>query len=302
MGIDMGKVLGLVAQRPGIRTVEIADLIDCEPEQVEPSLREHMARGDIVMLPVRAPNGKPANAFEFSKAFKQTEAFQALMAVAAPAPEPVQLGQVAAPTVPRVTPPAVQRFAPAPVPAAGAVPVPVPLTKAEMAIAHIESKVSRSATSSELHKVLGLKAGQHVSGFLGSALKAGRLVNRCQIWTIGEPAQPAPPAQAAQAVTVDPVRADIPVEAGPAEAMHIPTFLKKDVAIIKSIADYAGGAPEPIVAAPAPAPALGEVQPEFRCAYWSDGTLELQRGGQQIAVLSPAERRTVVAFTGKLYQ
>lgn len=63
MSIYTKPILELIAKRPGIRTVEIADLVDCEPEMVQPAIQAEIDAKRIIVKPVTAPNGKPANAF-----------------------------------------------------------------------------------------------------------------------------------------------------------------------------------------------------------------------------------------------
>ncbi|MGI4936309.1 MAG: hypothetical protein ACRYF5_06125 [Janthinobacterium lividum] len=69
------QMLELIARRPQIRTVEIADLLDMEPDSVQPKLQKYIDGGQILLIPIIAPNGREANGFEFSESFKRTEIY-----------------------------------------------------------------------------------------------------------------------------------------------------------------------------------------------------------------------------------
>lgn len=45
---------------------------------------------------------------------------------------------------------------------------------------------------------------------------------------------------------------------------------------------------------------LVEQDPEFACAFWSDGELTMVRDGETVAILSPSELRKVREFLGKV--
>ena len=48
-------------------------------------------------------------------------------------------------------------------------------------------------------------------------------------------------------------------------------------------------------------PAVGAAAPEgFRCALWSDGALQIERGAATLALLSPDETRALVAYLERL--
>ena len=59
------SIVDLIQKRPLIRTVEIADIVDCEPDRVEAALSGHIARGEVIVTPVIAPNGRTVNGYEF---------------------------------------------------------------------------------------------------------------------------------------------------------------------------------------------------------------------------------------------
>lgn len=136
MSIDLKALTDLIKSRPEIRTVEIADIIDCDPELIEPALRPHIAAGDIQVLPVIAPNGRTVNGFIWRK------------------PEAAQ-SQIEVPVFAAQTSP------------------PAGTSKIDLAIRFIRS--NGSATSAELRRVMDLGPGQTPIAYLGGALKDGRL-------------------------------------------------------------------------------------------------------------------------------
>ncbi len=336
MGIDTGKLLALIALRPKIRTVEIADLIDCEPDQVEPALKDYLTPGHIIMHQVTAPNGKPANGFEFLERFKQTNLYKEITQ------------SDAYRSMVRTMGPSIDMDK-----ASSVVPVEAgpKSTHVERAVAFLLERPNNKATSAELRVAMGLKAGEGPGPYLTSGLRGGRLKRDGQLWTLGKastrtgvPAAPAPaavppvrpavfpvPAVAPPAPPAAPVLAPavapcpVPPSARPAApaapAAPAVSDLTRDVSTVQGLLNDMADSINACAAAPlVPAPATPEVlaaiarlstassepvdpdlAPGFRCGYWSDGTLELERDGQLVAVLSADERRTVVAFAGKLY-
>lgn len=184
------QVYALIATRPKIRTVEIADIIDCEVEHVQPGLANEIARGDIVVHEVTAPNGRPANGFEFSEAFKRTSAYHEIMAAAG-------VEHVPTPSAPSET-------APTPAPA---VETPPALTGSypERAVAYIERCGGR-ADNEALRIAIGLGHGTAPTSYLHSAISSGRLARDGRDWILGpnatRPARYAPGKTKARAIPV----------------------------------------------------------------------------------------------------
>ncbi|MGV7210485.1 hypothetical protein ACLB1G_21840 [Oxalobacteraceae bacterium A2-2] len=256
MGIDKDQVYALIAKRPKIRTVEIADIIDCEPDQVEPALAQEIQRGDIVVHKVTAPNGRPANGFEFSGQFKQTEAYKAIGGMAGVESEPLVVSSAAVPPPPG-----------AEVKEEVAVLMTnkreqTGLTHAETAIAFIRSAPGQLVNTNQLRKAMGLDQGRYPATYLMAALRDGRLARDGAMWTLG-------PA----------------VDAG-----------KEAVAPPLPIPLFRNATPPAIPAAAVSQQASGDPRrPAFRCARWSDGILELQRDGKTIAELTPDEQTILAA-------
>jgi hypothetical protein len=78
MGMYTKPILDLITRKPGIRIIEIADLVDCDPDMVESSIRDEIKSGVVIATPITAPNGKSANALRMRDAVlqKQTETMQ----------------------------------------------------------------------------------------------------------------------------------------------------------------------------------------------------------------------------------
>lgn len=255
MSIDINRIYTLLVQRPQIRTVEIADIIDCDPEQVEPRLAADISAGRVVVHRVTAPNGRSANGFEFSPEFMKSKEYRLLAGLDAPVVpvRPIATAAVSA-TVPPVAaaaeasftnPGAVANPAAPKIRARRADPL---MSYADRAIALIRAAGGR-ANNEELRKNLGLGPGAAPSSYLRAAVLSERLARDGRDWVLG-------------------VRADAPARYSPGKT-----------------------APRAI-----PVPAAAPAAAAFRCARWSDGVLELQRGGETIATLVPAEQDAVVAL------
>lgn len=63
MGVNVQRMLDLIHQKPGIRTVEISDRLDCEIDELNEVLLEQASRGVIARHQVTAPNGRNATAY-----------------------------------------------------------------------------------------------------------------------------------------------------------------------------------------------------------------------------------------------
>lgn len=295
MGIDKDQMYVLIAQRPKIRTVEIADIIDCEPDQVEPALAQEIQRGDIIVHKVTAPNGRPANGFEFSGAFKQSDVYSAIArtagvtevshgdevpvtrsplaaaAEAAEAADVAALAKAGAPSDVRTTSPSRHAKVPRGIQwrEDGALPKPKAtprLTYPDRAIAFIRANGGR-ADNETLRVELGLGVGASPTSYLRIAVVGGRLARAGRDWILGP-------------------NADVPSRHDPGKTK--PRALVAPVAAELPAPTMAGADAEVSTGAAAPA--------SFRCAKWSDGILELQRDGKTIAELAPAEQAVLASF------
>lgn len=133
-------------------------------------------------------------------------------------------------------------------------------TKIDRAIACVREH--GIVTSGQLRVSIGLSKGQHPSSYLGPALRDGRLARDGDNWILGPTLAPK--------AEVDPVTLPAPTP-----RVGIPRFT------------------DPIRA---PEVAALPVATSFRCAIWSDGVLELQRGGATIACLSAVERGELMSL------
>lgn len=115
-----------------------------------------------------------------------------------------------------------------------------PKTNVERAIEFIEAQPDGKATSAQLHTLLGLKADEYASQYLGGAVKDGRLVKDGKFWSLGtgKKVESAPPPAPAPANTPEPKQKPqteapkAPAEKAPAaaEPVEVPQFLKKGAA------------------------------------------------------------------------
>lgn len=155
--INRTNLIDIIGKTPGLRTVQICDMLDCDMEELMAALElVSSANGPVVGYNTQAPNGRPATAW--------------------------RLAGIAAPSVaPSLSPPVSKDPA--------WLSTKIPLTNVEKAIAFIKGN-GGSATGSELHKLLGLQPTHYPSTYLGSGLKDGRLIKTGAKWTLGESTPP----------------------------------------------------------------------------------------------------------------
>ena len=67
------QIYVLLATRPGVRAVQIADSLDAELTDVSAALRSLVDVGDVVKTKGEAPNGQQALFYELSEEFKRTK-------------------------------------------------------------------------------------------------------------------------------------------------------------------------------------------------------------------------------------
>lgn len=276
------KIYEFIALNQPVRAVQLADKFDVALVDVSASLRSLVDVGDLVRRTGVAPNGQPAQEYSLSESFLKSKegklVFARLEDVASIAP--------IAPPAPAL-PAAVQPMA-MPSFINTTVPVPAAVNRTEVAIAHI--KAQRFVSDADLRVVMGLKAGQYPSAWLATAYKNGVVKRDGKGWVMGDGAVPAPakkqpafggalnlpgatPHQAAKAIQPTDAQESVAEAAG--EVSSAPSGLIRD---------------EPIEA------------PKFRCALWSDGVLELQRDGVQVAALTQCEGDALAAFIARLQQ
>ena len=229
------KLLELIAQVPLMRTVQIADRLDMSIDQADELLRQSIQAGQIIEHEVDAPNNRKAMAYELSAQY------MAANALAQPA-KPIERSNqpVAVVTDDRTT---------------------RPLTKVDRAIAYVRK--NGPATSTQLHAELSLAEGVHVSSYLGTAVRDGRMLREGSNWSLPG--------------------------AGTVAPADIPKF-----STIRSALPAEKNAPTQDGEASSPVQQESGTPTPFRCALWSDGTFEIQRNGTTIASLHPDEHSTVI--------
>lgn len=213
-GMYTDAILMAIAERPGIRAVEIADKVDCEVEAVERSISEQLESGYIRREIITAPNGRPTLAFWLKDApagklpaIEQTAAPKPAAAVPAPkvtpeieapaAPTPQQAGQVAAPLAPEpVTELAAASAPPAVAPAAR--------TKVDICMDFIRSQPDRTATDDDFRALMGLRKDQAPSSFLATQRKRAEIHKDGGLWRLG----PRKSVDAVAAPAVPPIEVD----------------------------------------------------------------------------------------------
>ena len=276
--LNIEKMFVLIAARPMIRTVEIADIIDCDIDQVQPALQPHVDCGDLALTEVTAPNGRPANAFTITRQFMGSSRYENLLPdiraqrladeAVRPAPAPTAK-PVAAPRSPEqsMIAPGVQRtaaakFVPTPVEAMPVfsqttkMPSAAPfLSKLDRALAYLTEH--QQATSAELRPVMGLGPAEYPSSHFGTAIIAGLIQRVGRVYKLG------PKPRAPEIAVTE--------SASPAKTV---------VEAVRNIA---------VAPVPAAAPAAGPARLPFRFARWSDGSVEIQRHGRTLIILEPDE-------------
>lgn len=282
------KILELIAQNPKVRVVQLADKLDMEAADVQAALAGLIAVGDVVQSSGFAPNGLSANLYDLSPAFMQSERYANMARKAAAA-----------------------NFA---TPVAG-------MTKVDRAIAFIKAQPGASATSAELHALLGLDPLEYVSSYLSSAVRAGKVVKDGKNWTLGDGTPPAPAREAKNAAfnpingpklpptpvkTAEEVLEERPLSSGlpPELLVQLSKSARDEAAKARAQSNVVTIEAEPYATlsmlippiAHLPAPAVEPPAPVYRCAIWSDGVIEIQRNGRTVAQLTSAEADALVAF------
>jgi len=250
-------ILEQIALNPKCRAVQLADRLDRDLDDVQGQLAGLIVVGDVIASNGTSPAGTPCQLYDLSDAFKESDAYKPILVKTLAA-------QFAA-------------FRP-------------DLGKTDRAIEFVRER--GTATSSELHAVLQLDPREAPSQFLVNAVRNGRLVKDGKHWTLGPNAPEAIPAtreppelavstsptlrvceklrRAAQSM---PDALESGAELGKREPLEVPRFADRD-------------ATEPlqqlkqVLREPAPV-----VVPRFRFAIWSDGQVEIQRNGMQLAQL-----------------
>lgn len=286
------QIYALMARTPDIRAVQICDALDEELVDVSSALRSLVEVGDVVKHSGTGPNGQPAQMYNLSETFKKSREGQALLATAAAT---------------TTTAPAAAAEVPDPLPGPTTTPnaFPTPVfskqgelkparSKVDLAIEHL--KIHKSATDAEMRTVMGLPKTSAPKAYLKSAIDTGRVArNEDGSWELGDGNPRPKPSPKSD-------RTSTQLSATPGQ---------KDVDNVVSIGNIvvvsrnSSAVPEEVIAAVAAAAepfttvATNE-SPVFRCGLWSDDVLELQRNGQQVAVLTRREGEQLVDFMERM--
>jgi hypothetical protein len=158
MGIFTNPILDLIAKQPGIRTVEIADLVDCDVDMVDKAIKAQIDAGVILVEAVHAPNGHPTSSYRHAKP------------VALLAPESGIDVPIDSQAMPSAELPAFLEKK--------------EKTKTQMGIDCIVANSGR-ATISQLHEALGLRKEQSVTPFMNHPLAKGLVARDGRDWILG---------------------------------------------------------------------------------------------------------------------
>lgn len=274
------QVYQLLAKKPNARAQDVCDALDVDMKVASERLRELVDVGDVARHTGLGPNGIQVQMYNLSDAFKRSPAGAALLA------------------------PATKASVVPPISAASTTMPPPQASKADRAVAHVQHG---PATDDELRAVMGLSKGEYPSGYLNSAIKYGRIHKGEKGWTKGAAPGAAPfssprakgklEAKAQFQATTPVVAASRAVAAD--EAPVAPGPIKIAVVDDVFIASQDESKVE-IAAAAVATPAVGPSSAVFRCGLWSDGVLELQRNGVQVACLTRGEGEHLAEFIGRV--
>lgn len=270
------QILEFIAAKQPVRAVQLADRFDIDLKAASDALRALVDVGDLTRAAGTSPNGQPAQVYGLSEVFVKSKEGKLLAAriEAASAADP--LPALAATVAPPALPP------PAAAPPAGD----TSSSRIDLAIRHVKDKGPSS--DADIRQVLGLRAGQYPSGMLQRAVKDGRLIKDGRNWTLGTGTPPAPEQKR------PPFGGSLGLAGATPRPAPLPAPLEVPAACAVESAPAAAAPPAAIAAEPA-APL-----PAFRCGLWSDGMLELQRNGVQVAQLSREEGEAVAAFMARI--
>ncbi len=170
MNAQLKEALVLIARQPMIRTVEIADLVDMDPEMAQPMLKPYIDQDQIIVIPVTAPNGRPANGFMFTERFRNSIEGRDLVGTSAElndTPKPISAASAPASAIATSTAPPDQ---------ASQEQVAVDdtsISKTEAVIRFI--RANGSASTHQLRELLKLPKGNYPMSYLKAAIRDGRL-------------------------------------------------------------------------------------------------------------------------------
>lgn len=332
MKVDPTKLLHLIATKPQIRTMELADRLDCEITDIDAALEPLLAAGKILAVPVTAPSGRPATGYRLSEAVRVEQAVvsQACTTIdraiayitehgtARAAELHAHLGLRANDLVSRELSAAItdgrlvvkegnwtldtsKAAEPEPKselnpevksePQAG----PGRITRALRATTYLATTPGNRATNEQIRDAIGLGPGDSPSPYLRDALKDGRLKRDGSDWVLGETVK-APFVDKFRPAADPAPRVEQPAASGPLAPTSVVAAAPSETIKSTVVGDVFVSARGDAALRTAVAAIAAVVSPAFRCGIWSDGILELQRGGQVVATLTREECAQVVEF------
>lgn len=280
------QILELVAKTPKISATELAGALNAELRDVSNALRSLVDVGDLVKSIRFGEQGRQCQVYELSDEFRKSRAGKELLTGLANEADPAGPGTTApAETVEEVvlSPAAAAKWAedlaPAkPLPAAAPPARHGPsATKVDRALAHLAKGPS---TGVELAKVIGIDRPSDLNGYLAGPRKRNQIVRDGDLWKLASALAPSNVEVVGNVIIATRDQAPVPPE------------VKAAVAEMASAAVTELRKPEPAPAAAAPPKA-------YRCAIWTDGTIEIckRKDGQHIE-LSQAELDEICLFVG----
>jgi hypothetical protein len=274
------RIHELLAAKPKSRLVDLSDRLDQDPADVSAALSSLIAVGEVVEADGLAPNGVPCKVYDLSDTFKAAEGYAVLQAKAR------AMNFTAAPGLNRI----------------------------ERALAFIRQY--GSASTSELHIVMGLTPDEYASTALASAVRTSRLIKDGKTWTIGPgpagSAAPRPPAVEAKPAVSAPGPFDALLKMPTPEPTSAPTAAPTEAPTAAPTVPQAAApavveihAPTVTLTghlsvAPVPAQPGTPAAPVYRCALWSDDILEVQRDGVTVVEVEKAAGESLAAFLTRL--
>jgi hypothetical protein len=312
---DTAKLLHLIATEPLILAVRLADKFDCDIEDIETALLPHINRR-VFAREVIGPNQRKATAYEMTQEFRA----QVLAGQPAREPEVERRATIrdAAPGVnidhvPVSAPPSnftttnLQSSVTPTVPTPRPAPAPVEqiLTKAQLAVAYLKTMPGNTCSQKEMCAAIGLPPSSQPYAYLSRAVRDGELRRDGSNWLLGDGTPPVPALKDGKLVaqeesaappleqTVAMLGAGAGITAMVDEELKLPIrrpleapapAMRSDAEVIERLEFLRGEKFAPATA------------PTFRCGIWSDGILELQRGGQVVASLTREEYVEVMEF------
>lgn len=330
MAVDEQKLLQLIASEPQIRTVALADRLDCDMQEVEDALLPMINRGRIIAQPVLAPNNRRATGYTLSDQVRG-EILRASQGVSVDkcashieraidfirmhdtvtgAQLHAHLGLDVLQTPSSVLAEAMadgRLFkdgkhwtlgAASRVPEAVSTPSdPAPVehgsgTRVDRAVACVNR--TGSASDDEMRLAMGIEKPTAPAAYLGSAIRNGKLHKSAGVWKAG----PAPAGTVKEGFSFakekGPV-AQFGPDVKPKELADLPRDLVEQLS--KPVQRLAEAPVQQVAAPEAPKPSFPVAS--FRCGMFSDGVLELHRDGKVLAALSPDECAQVAEFLAK---